>query len=104
MQQFLHGGIIPIVGLPTGGAGESSHHHSLPLSLFVPTQPSSSKVGESSEEREYSDDAEYCQLLKDYRKVQALLSSSRLNTEMLGGELDVTRDALQVSENEATQA
>jgi hypothetical protein len=61
-------------------------------------------VGESSKEREYSDDANYHQLLKDYRRVQALLSSSRINAEMLRGELDAVRDALQVSENEASQA
>ena len=45
---------------------------------------------------------DYHQLLKDYCKVQALLSSSRLNAEMLRGELDATRDALQVFENEAS--
>ena len=55
-------------------------------------------------EREYSDDIDYRQLVKDYRKVQALLSSSRLNAEMLRGELDAARDALQVFENEASQA
>ena len=61
-------------------------------------------MGESSEEHEYSDDADYLQLLKDYYKVQVLLSSSRLNAKMLHGELDITHDALQVSENEASQA
>ena len=35
----------------------------------VPAQPSGSEVGESLEEHEYSDDADYHQLLKDYRKV-----------------------------------
>ena len=59
-------------------------------------------MGESSKEHEYLDDADYHQLLKDYRKVQALLSSSRLNAEMLRVELDAARDALQVFENEAS--
>ena len=62
------------------------------------------EVGELSEEHKYSDDVDYHQLLKDYHKVQALLSSSRLNPEMLRGELDTTRDAFQVFENEASQA
>ena len=53
-------------------------------------------------EREYSDDIDYRQLVKDYRKVQALLSSFRLNVKMLRGELDIARDALQVSKNEAS--
>ena len=61
-------------------------------------------MGESSEERESSNDVAYHQLLKDYHKVQVLLSSSRLNTEMLCIELDAAHDALQVSENEACQA
>jgi len=60
------------------------------------------EVGQSSEEREYSDDIDYRQLLKDYRKVQVLLSSSRLNAEMLRGELDAARDTLQVFKNEAS--
>ena len=94
----------PIVGLPPGIARESSHRRSPLPSPCVPAQPSGSEVGESSEERKYSDDIDYHQLLKDYHKVQALLSSSRLNAEMLRGVLDATHDALQVSENEATQA
>ena len=51
-------------------------------------------MGESLEEHEYSDDADYHQLLKDYRKVQALLSSSRLNAKMLRGEIEVACDAV----------
>ena len=93
-----------VVGLHPGVARESPYRCSQPPSPCVSTQPSGFEVGESSEEREYLDDTDYHQLLKDYHKVQALFSSSRLNTEMLGGELDVTRDALQVSENEASQA
>jgi len=91
-----------VVGLPPGVARELSHRCSPPLSPCVPAQPSGSEVGESSEEHKYSDDTDYHQLLKDYRKVQALLSLSRLNAEMLRGELDVARDALQVSNNEAS--
>jgi hypothetical protein len=37
--------------------------------------------------------------LKDYREVQAVLSSTRLNAKMLHSELDATRDALQASKN-----
>ena len=91
-----------VMGLPPGVAGELSHRRSLPPSTCIPAQPFGSKVGKSSEEREYSDDVDYCQLLKNYHKVQALLSSSRLNAEMLRGELDAARDALQVSKNEAS--
>jgi len=93
-----------VVGLPPGVAEESSHRRSSLPSPCVPTQPSGSEVGESSEERKYSDDIDYHQLLKDYHKVQALLSSSRLNAEMLRGELDTARDALKVFENEASLA
>jgi hypothetical protein len=53
-----------------------------------------------SEKHKYSDNAEYRQLLKDYHKVQVLLSSSRLSIKMLRSELDAACDALQVSENE----
>ena len=91
-----------VVGLSPGVAGESSHRRSPPSSPCVPAQPSGSKVGKSSKEHEYSDDADYYQLLKDYHKVKALLSSSRLNAEMLCGELDAACDALQVSKNEAS--
>ena len=94
----------PVVGLSPNIARESSHCRSPPPSLCVPTLSSSSKVGESFEEREYLDDADYHQLLKDYRKVQVLLSLSRLNAEMMRGELDAAHDALQVPENEASQA
>ena len=102
VQRFLHDGAIPGHGASPGVAGESSRRRSPPPSPCVPAQPSSSKVGESLEEREYIDDADYHQLLKDYQKVQALLSSSRLNDEMLHGELDFAHDALQVYENEAS--
>jgi hypothetical protein len=61
-------------------------------------------VGESSEERESSDDVEYHQLLKDYREVQADLSSARLNAEMLRGELDAARDTLHFSTTELFKA
>ena len=42
--------------------------------------------------------------MKDYREVQADLSSTRLNAETLRGELDAVRDALQASKNLASQA
>ena len=92
-----------VMGLSLGGAGESSHHDLLLSSQSVPAQPSSSKVGESSEERESSDNVEYHQLLKDYHEVQVDLSSTRLNVEMLRGELDAARDALQAFKNPASQ-
>ena len=94
----------PIMGLSPGGAGESSRGHKPPPSPSVPAQPSGSKVGKSLEEHESSDDIEYHQLLKDYHEVQAVLSSTRLNAEMLCGELDIVRDALQASKNLASQA
>ena len=83
-----------VVGLSPGGARESSHRRLPPLSLSVPAQPSGSKVGESSEERECSNDVEFHQLLKDYCEVQVDLSSTWLNVETLHGELDTVRDAL----------
>ena len=92
------------MGLSPGGAAESSYRRLPPPSPSVPTQPSSSEVGESSEEHESSNDVEYHQLLKDYRDVQADLSLTRLNTETLHGELDATCDALQASKNLASQA
>ena len=104
VQCFLHDGAIFGHGASPSVAGESSHRRSLPLSPCVPAHPSSFEVGESSEEREYLDDTDYHQLLKDYHKVQVLLSSSRLNAKMLRGELDAARNALLVSENEASQA
>ena len=91
-----------VMGLYPGGARESSYHRLPPPSLSIPAQPTSSKVGKSSEERESSDDVEYHQLLKDYRDVQADLSLTRLNTETLHGELDATCDALQASKNQAS--
>jgi len=102
VQCFLHGSAILGHGLSPGGARESSHHRLPPLSPSVPAQPSGSKLGESSEEHESSDDIDYHQLLKHYREVQAVLSSTRLNIEMLHGELDTTRDALQVSNSEVS--
>ena len=42
--------------------------------------------------------------MKDYREAQADLSSTRLNVEMLRGELDTARDALQASKNLSSQA
>ena len=75
-----------------------------PPSPLVPAQPSSSKVGESSEERESLDDIDYHQLVKDYLKVQAVLSLTRLNAEMLRSELDAACDALQASKNLASKA
>jgi uncharacterized protein YqgQ len=54
-------------------------------------------VGESSKERESSDNIEYHQLLKDYGEVQVDLSSARLNAEMLHDELDAMCDALHFS-------
>jgi hypothetical protein len=89
----------PVMGLSPGGAGESSRRRLPPSSLSVLAQPSGSKVDESLEERESSNDVDYHQLLKDYREVQAVLSSTRLNAKMLHSELDATRDALQASKN-----
>jgi hypothetical protein len=83
MQCFLMTVPSSVIGIPPGVAKESSHRRSLPPSPCVPAQPSGSEVGESSKKREYSDNADHCQLLKDYHKVQALLSSSWLNTEMM---------------------
>ena len=93
-----------VMGLYPGGARESSYHRLPPPSLSIPAQPTSSKVGKSSEERESTDDVEYHQLLKDYNEVQVDLSSTRLNAETLRGELDVVHDALQASKNLASQA
>ena len=95
---------FPVVGLSPGGAEESSHHRLLPLSPSVLAQPSGSEVGESSGERESSDDIEYHQLLKDYREAQADLSSIRLNAEMLRAKLDAARDALHFSMTEVSKA
>ena len=103
VQRFLHGSAIPGRGAFPGGARESSRHHLPPLSPSVPAQPSGSKVGESPEERESSDDVEYHQLLKDYCEVQVDLSSTKLNAKTLCGELDAVRDALQASKNLVSQ-
>ena len=93
-----------VVGLSPGGAGESTHRCLPPSCLSVPAQPFGSEAGESLEEHESSDDIDYRQLLKDYCEVQAALSSTRLNVEMLRGELDTACDALQASKNLASQA
>ena len=92
------------MGLSPGGARESSHRRLPSSNPSVPAQPSGSKVGESLEEHESSNDIEYHQILKDYHEVQADLSSTRLNAETLRGELDAARDALQASKNLASQA
>ena len=72
-----------ILGLSPGGAGESSSHRLPSLSPSVPAQPSGFELGESLEEHKSLDDVDYHQLLKDYHEVQAVLSSARLNVEML---------------------
>jgi hypothetical protein len=93
-----------VMALSPGGAGESSCRR-LPLpSLSVPTQPSSSEVGESSEERESLDDVEYHQLLKDYHEAQVDLSSTKLNAEMLRAEVHAARDTLHFSMTEISKA
>jgi hypothetical protein len=89
------------MGLSPSGAGESSRCCLLPPPS-IPAQPSSSEVSELSEEREFSVDINYHQLLKDYYKAQADLSSTRLNAEMMRGELDATHNALQASKNLAS--
>ena len=98
MQRFLYGSAAPIVGLPTGGAGESSHRHSLPPSPFVPAQPSSSKVGE------FSGDKKYRKFLKHYHEVRAALCASRLHDDMLCSDLVATCATLLVALQEAAQA
>ena len=90
------------MGLSPGRVEELSHRPLPPLSLYVPAQPSGSKVGESLEEHESSNDIEYHQILKDYCKIQVVLSSTKLNVEMLCSELDAARDALQASKNLAS--
>jgi hypothetical protein len=92
----------PVVGLSPCGVEESSRHRLSPSSPSIPTQPSSSEVDKSSEEWKSSDDVDYHQLLKDYREVQVVLSSTRLNTEMIRSEQDAMRDTLQVSKNEVS--
>ena len=71
------------MGLSPSGARELSHRRLPSLSPSVLAQPSSSEMGESSEEHESSDDVEYHQLLKDYCEVQVDLSSTRLNAKTL---------------------
>ena len=78
----------PIMGLPTGGARESSHRRSPPPSPSVPAQLSGSEVGESS------GDEKYRKLLKHYHEVRALLCASRLHADMLLGDLVATSAAL----------
>ena len=91
-----------VMGLSPSGARDSSCRHLLAPSPSIPTQPSGSEVDESSEEHKSSNDIYYHQLLKDYHEAQVDLSSTRLNTEMLHGELDAARDALQASKNLAS--
>ena len=88
-----------MLGLSPGGAGESSRRRLLSPSPSIPAQPSGSEVGESSKEHESLDGIEYHQLLKDYHEVKVVLSSTKLNAEMLCNELDATCDALQASKN-----
>jgi hypothetical protein len=78
----------PIVGLPTGGAKESSYRHSPPSSPSIPIKPFGSEVGQSS------GDEKYHKLLKHYHKVRALLCASRLSANTLLGDLVATRAAL----------
>ena len=88
----------PIVGLPTGGVGESSHRRSPPPSPPILAQPSSSEVGESSAYEKYH------KFLKNYHEVRAVLCASRLHVDMLRGELVAARAALVVALQEADQA
>ena len=88
VQRFLHGGAAPRRGASTGGAEESSRHRSPPPSPSVPTQSSSSKVGESS------GDEKYRKLLKHYHKVRAALCASRLHADMLRSDLVAMRATL----------
>ena len=90
------------MGLSPGGPRESSHRRLPPPSPFVPAQPSSFEVAKSLEEHESLDNVDYRQLLTNYCEVQAVFSSTRLNAEMLRGELDAVRDALQASKNLAS--
>jgi hypothetical protein len=94
--------LTQVVGLSSRGAKESSCRHLPPPSPSIPAQPSGSEVGESSGEHESLDNINYHQLLKDYHEVQADLSSTRLNTEMLRGEQDAVHDTLQASKNLAS--
>ena len=61
-------------------------------------------MDKSSEEHESSNYVNYHQLLNDYREAQEDLSSTRLNAEMLRGEMDAMRNALQASKNLDSQA
>ena len=69
-------------------------------SLAVGLSPDGAR--ESLEDHESLDDVEYHQLLKDYHKAQANLSSTRLNAEMLRAELEATRNALHFSMTEVS--
>jgi len=81
-----------IMGLPTGGVGESSCHHSPQSSPSVPAQRFGSKVGESS------GDEKYHKLLKHYHEVRALFCASRLHADMLRGDLVAACAALVVAQ------
>ena len=85
----------PVVGLSTGGAGESSLHCSPLSSPFVPVEPSGYEVGESS------GDEKYRKLLKHYHEVRALLCVSRLHADMLRGDLVAAHAVLVVAQQEA---
>jgi hypothetical protein len=80
-----------IVGLPTSGAEELSYRRSPPPSPSIPTQPSGSEVGKSSGDKKYR------KLLKHFHEIQALLCASRLDADMLLGELVAARVALVVA-------
>ena len=80
-----------IMGLPTGGARESSRRRSPPLSPSIPPQPTGSELGKSS------GDQNYHKLLKHYHEVRAVLCASRLHTDMLRGDLVVAHATLVVA-------
>ena len=83
------------VGLSPGGAGESSRRCLLLPSLSILAQPSSSKVGESS------DDKKHHKLLEHYHEVRTTLCASRLHADMLRGDLVAARAALVMALQEA---
>jgi hypothetical protein len=77
-----------VVGLSTSGARELSHRRSPPPSPSIPTQPSGSEVGESSGDKKHH------KLLKHFHEIQALLCVSRLDADMLLGDLVAAHVAL----------
>jgi hypothetical protein len=86
----------PIVGLPTGGAGELSHRCSPPSSPSIPAQPSGSEVGKSL------GDKKYLLLSKHYHELRVMLCASRLHTDMLLSDLVAMCTALVMAQREAT--